>query len=120
MNLDPLRREVTDEKAERIFEAMNLLRKFDSEMPAQLLCSLFYVASHSHCHKQALEEDLGLSTASGSRNTDWLSDEHRLEKPGLGLITKRKDDSNKRRSELALTQKGWVLMDQLKSILFDS
>ena len=120
MNLDPLRREVTDEKAERIFEAMNLLRKFDSEMPAQLLCSLFYVASHANCHKQALEEDLGLSEASGSRNIAWLTEEHRLKKRGLGLITKTTDSSNGRRLELALTAKGWVLIDQLKSILYDS
>ena len=121
MNLDPLRRQVTDEKAERVFEAMNLLRKFDSEMPAQLVCSLLYIASHNGAHKQALEEDLELSVAAGSRNTDWLSDDHRLiSKRGLGLITKTQDPDSRRRLALTLTPKGLVLMDQLKSILFDS
>ena len=119
MNLDPLRRTVTDPSMDRIFLAMNLLRKFDSEMPAQLVCSLLYIASHNGAHKQALEEDLELSVAAGSRNTDWLSDDHRLEsKRGLGLITKIRDPENKRRLALTLTPKGHMVIDQLKEILF--
>ena len=119
MELDPLRRDVTDQTAERIFVAMNVLRKMDSEMPAQLVSALFYIASRNECHKQALEEDLGLSVAAGSRNTDWLTENHRLGKRGLGLIIKERDPSNKRRLMLTLTPKGEELIQTLKDILYD-
>ena len=120
MNLDPLQRAVTDTQVERLCTAMNLLRKMDSEMPAQLVCSLFYIASHNYCHKQAVEEDLQLTVAAGSRNTDWLSDDHRLNKPGLGLITKQRDPNNGRRLQMVLTPKGQVLVDQIKDVLYGS
>lgn len=119
MNLDPLRRQVTDPTIEHAFTALNLLRKLDSEMPAQLVSSLFYIASHNGCHKQALEEDLGLSVAAGSRNVAWLSDAHRLKgRDGLGLIIKEKDPACKRRLLLSLTPKGELLIEQLKEILY--
>jgi DNA-binding MarR family transcriptional regulator len=86
----------------------------------QVLATLFYVATHDDCHKQALEEDLDFTAASGSRNTDWLSNKHRLGKPGLGLITKSVDPSNRRRTTLKLTPKGELLMDQLRGILYGS
>ena len=95
------------------------LRALDHEFPAQLLSTLLYVASHKDCHKQALEEDLNFTTASGSRNTDWLSNQHRLNKPGLNLIVKEKDPGNGRRLQLRLTVEGQVLVDQLKEILYD-
>ena len=118
--MDPYRNLQTDDDAGKILAAVEKLRELDNEMPAQLLSTLFYVASHKDCHKQALEEDLNFSTASGSRNTDWLTAEHRIKnRRGLGLITKTVDPSNRRRLQLALTPKGQVLVDQLKSILYD-
>jgi DNA-binding MarR family transcriptional regulator len=99
-------------------EVINIVRQLDREMPAQVLATLFYVATHDDCHKQALEEDLDFTAASGSRNTDWLSNKHRLGKPGLGLITKTTDPSNRRRQTLRLTPKGEVLMTQLKEMLY--
>ncbi len=120
MTMDPYRNQLTDTRMERVLLAMEKLRELDDEMPAQLLSTLFYVASHKDCHKQALEEDLNFSTASGSRNTDWLTAEHRIKnRRGLGLIVKEKDPSNRRRIQLRLTVKGQVFIDQLKSILYD-
>lgn len=117
--MDPLRRQVTDVQAERILDAVNLLRELDSEMPAQLVATLLYVASHDNCHKQALEEDLNFSTASGSRNTDWLSHKHRIRgRKGLDLIKKESDPSNGRRLQLSLTAKGHALVDRIKEIVY--
>lgn len=87
-------------------------------MPAQVLSCFFYVASHNPCHKQALEEDLGFTTASASRNIDWLTDRHRLKKPGLGLVNKYYDPSNKRRLLVSLTPKGEALIKHLKDTLY--
>lgn len=117
--MDPLRRTLTDEKAEKVLNLINALRDLDDEIPAQCIATLFYIASHNQCHKQALEEDLGFTTASGSRNTDRLSKHHRLNKPGLDLIVKEPDPGNRRRLQLTLTPKGQVFIDQLLSVIYD-
>ena len=134
MNLNPLRRKLTDTTLDRLAQAIELIRLSDesrksNEIPLHVLAVLLYVASHDDngrgCHKQALEEDLPLITRAGSsRNTDWLSKHHRLllpsgrRKPGLGLIRKEIDITDKRRSVLSLTPKGRELVNQIKHILY--
>ena len=130
MDLDPLQRRVTDSDVERIFEAIEFIRKFDQdngshEISISVLASLLFVGSRNGAHKQALEEDLThMSKASSSRTTDILSKWHRLvlpngkRRPGLGLIKKEVDDSDRRRSVLTLTKKGEELITQLKQILY--
>ena len=112
-----LRRKQTDEKIERLLRVYNLLRLYDREIPAQVLATLFYIGSRHDCHKTALEEDLNFTTASGSRNTDKLSKDHRLGKAGLDLITKEVEEVGKRQ-RLKLTKKGEDLMTQIKEILY--
>jgi DNA-binding MarR family transcriptional regulator len=116
--MDPLRRTLTNPSIERLLKVIEVLRLLDREMPAQVLASFLYVASHDSCHKQAMEEDLSFTTASSSRNTDWLSKFHRLNKPGLGLIVKEADPSNRRRQILRLTPKGERLIHQIEDILY--
>lgn len=117
--MDPLRRTLTDERTDKLLQAINMIRDLDDEFPAQLLASLLYVASHNNCHKQAMEEDLGFTTASGSRNSDRLSKQHRLNKPGLNFIVKEPDPGNRRRLQLKMTPQGQVFIDQLLSIIYD-
>lgn len=90
----------------------------DREFPAQVMATFLYVAMHEDCHKTALEEDLGLTTASGSRNTDWLTTQHRLSKPGLDLIIKEVDPTNRRRTTLRLSPKGKALIKRIKDALY--
>lgn len=117
--MDPLRSQCTDAQMERLLKAMDLLRILDREMPAQVTSCFLYVASHKNCHKQAMEEYLDISAASGSRNTDWLGKHHRLGKPGLELIQKESDPTNRRRAVLNLTDRGQRVVKQLRSILYD-
>ena len=84
--MDPLKRTITNSQSLGILNAFELLRLMDREIPGQVVSAFLYIASHNPCHKQALEEDLGFKNSSGSRTTDWLSDYHRLGKPGLGLV----------------------------------
>ena len=116
--MDPPKRRCTDDDMRRFLKAMNLLRVMDREVPGQVVAAFAYVASHNGCHKQALEEDLGLSTASGSRTTDWLSKTHRLGKAGFNLIKKEDDPTNTRRKILTLTREGELLAQQMKDILY--
>lgn len=111
---DPLKRQLTDPRINRFLGAFNLLREMDREIPGQLVSAFLYIASHNPCHKQALEEDLDLKMSSASRLIDWLSDYHRLGKPGLGLVRKHKDPSNYRRVIVELTPKGKRLINHMK------
>ena len=125
-----LRRELTDDKIERLLKVINLLRLYDREVPAQVLATLFYIGSHNDCHKTALEEDLNFTTASSSRNTDRLSKDHRfngkldkngkpIAKAGFDLIVKETEEDVPRRQRLKLTKKGEDLMKQIKQILYE-
>lgn len=129
MNLNPLQRRVTDSSIDRLTDAIELIRNVDpthgsNEISISVLSTLLYVGSRNECHKQALEEDLQMTRASTSRNTDMLSKHHRLliasgkRKPGLGLIKKEVDVSDRRRSTLTLTKKGEKLFTQIKHILY--
>ena len=124
-----LRRELTDEKIERLLKVYNLFRLWDREIPAQVLATLFYIGSHNDCHKTALEEDLNFTTASSSRNTDKLSKDHRFNgkldkngkpivKAGYDLIVKETEEVSPYRQRLKLSQKGEDLMNQIKQILY--
>ena len=116
--MDPLRRQLTNPKVERLLKVIEAIRVLDREMPAQLVATFLYVASHDECHKAAMEEDLNFKAASGSRNTDWLSKYHRLRKPGLNLITKEADPTNRRRAILKLTPKGEQLIHHITQLLY--
>ena len=119
--MDPLKRLQTDDQLQQLLEAWEVLRKQCHEMPAQAVTALLYVASHNPCHKQAIEEDLKLTTASSSRMLDFLCDgpgRKGVEKPGLGLVSKYPDTSNGRRILLKLTPKGEELIAKMKGIIW--
>ena len=115
---NPVRRQCTDAQIEKLLAAINAVRTLDPDMPAQVLATLLYVASHDKCHKQAIEEDLGLTPASGSRNTDWLATLNRHKQPGLNLVRKVPDPTNRRRIQLQLTTEGGLLIETLRSLLY--
>lgn len=119
--MDPLRKQLTDDRLINLLKALEYLRtevapKMD-HIPLQVVSAFLYVATHNECHKQQIEQVFGLSVAAGSRCTDFLCEENRLGKDGLGLITKEVDPSNRRRQVLRLTQKGKKTADRLFSIL---
>ena len=111
-------RAITDIDMAKLAYAIEHFRTLDKEIPAQVIATFLHVASHDDCSKVDLEKALAFSTASGSRNTDWLSEFHRLNKAGLGLITKYRDPTNRRRQILKLSPKGRILVQQLKNILY--
>ena len=117
--MDPLRSQATDARLEKLHAGFELIRLLDREMPGQVVSCFLYVASHDGCHKQAMEQELGLTTASSSRNTDILS-KGRLGRgaKGLDLITKEVDPSNRRRQTLKLTPRGRALAQQMKTIIY--
>jgi len=115
--VDPLKRQLTDTKVNSLLQAWELLRTQHREIPAQAVTVLLYIASHNPCHKQSIEEDQGLSTASCSRMVDFLSSNDsrpNIKGNGLGLVEKYTDPSNGRRFLLRLTVQGEMFTQQIK------
>ena len=117
-NMNPLKRDITNDDLLPLLEVIEEIRVRDPEMTAAVLSIFLYVATHDDCHKQAIEEDLEISTSNCSRAADWLLDKKTLRKPGLGLITKEADPSNKRRVMFRLTQQGKHLANRLQTTLY--
>jgi len=116
--MDPLRRAITDDSMLVLLKAFERLRILDRELPAQVVSTFLYIASHDPCHKQAIEEDLCHSTAAASRNIDWLAGRQRLSKPGLNLVEKYRDPSNGRRFLCRLTSTGQALVRDITTDLY--
>ena len=117
--MDPLRREITNNQLLPLLQAIEAIRVEDPEMTSTVISVFLYVASHEGCHKQAIEEDLGISTSNSSRAADWLLNKKTLRKSGnVGLITKEKDPSNNRRITFKLTDKGKALSQAMKSLIY--
>ncbi|MEA5416710.1 MarR family transcriptional regulator [Synechococcus sp. BA-132 BA5] len=110
----------TDLKLSRLQKVTDRLRLFDNELPAQVMSVLFYIAAHNGCRTTEMPKALNLAQSSISRCTDWLSDYHRLGKPGMGLIRKVVDSEDKRSRRVYLTYKGECVIEDIKDIVWGS
>ena len=104
----------------RLLDVIETLRVLDVEMPAQVIsCFLFIASRPDGCTTAELQEELCLTAASMSRNTTWLTGQHRSNPDrGLNLITKEVYEPNKRLRYLRLTQQGRKLSNQLSTQLY--
>lgn len=111
--------QVLSRRFERLRRAIDLLRTFDHEIPGQVISVFFYVCARNGCKTTPMPKDLGLAQSSISRCSDWLSDYHRLGKPGMGLIIKKTDPQDRRVRRLWLTPKGELVKQQIEDLLND-
>ena len=119
--MDPLSRTETDPELSCLLTAWETIRLQHKEVPAQAITVFLYVASHNPCHKQAIEEDHGLTTASCSRMIDFLCDgpgRKGVTTPGIGLVHKYTDPGNARRQKVRLTSKGEDIVRVIKRIIY--
>jgi len=108
-----------DPEARLLYEAFELLRLLDTEMPAQLVATFFFIAAHGPVDTVTITQRTGMKSGSVSRNTDWLSANHRLPtKAGLGLIIKEEHPTNWRTRLCRLSPKGESLIKQIKEKLY--
>jgi DNA-binding MarR family transcriptional regulator len=111
--------EVQDRRFERLRRSIDLLRTFDNEIPGQVISVFFYICARNGCRTTPMPKELGLAQSSISRCTDWLSDYHHLGKPGMGLIIKKRNETDRRARRLWLTPKGELVKAQIEELLSD-
>ena len=122
MSTDPWRT-VTNVPMEKLLRAIELFRRHDPELPSQVISVFLYIASHDDCTKVQLGDDdvgLGMSSASCSRNADWLSGRHRLNKEGLGWVEKYRDPTDQRKILYRLNTQGKSIVRDLRHILYEN
>ena len=121
MASDPWR-QLTDLTMSKLLTVIEIIRGHDSEIPAQTIAVFLYIASHDDCSKKQLsdpEVGLNMSSASVSRNCDWLSGRHRLNKEGLGWIIKYRDPTDQRKQIYKLNEEGKALVRTIKRVLYE-
>ena len=121
MTPDPWR-QLTDLTMSKLLMVMEIIRSHDKEIQCQTIAVFLYIASHDDVTKKQLSDpDVGLamSSASVSRNCDWLSGRHRLNKEGLGWIIKYRDPTYQRKQIYKLSEEGKALVRTIKRILYE-
>ena len=110
-----------DNESYNLLRVLHMFMKLDrsQDVPLQAMGVFWYVATYQNCSKKDIEEYFGMSKASASRLTDYISRYHRLGKAGLGLISKKSDSKDKRRTLLKLTRKGKDLIEKSFSTLYE-
>ena len=120
MTPDPWR-QLTDLPISKLLTVIEIIRGHDKEMPVQVIAVFLYIASHNDCSKKQIgDPDVGLnmSSASVSRNCDWLSGRHRLNKEGLGWIIKYRAPTDERKCIYKLSDEGKDLVRTIKRLLY--
>lgn len=103
----------------QLFKAIEDFRAVDPEIPAQGVALFLYSAIYPGCTMTDLQKHLGMTQSSCSRNVSALSEWHRLEKPGLGLVAATPDPMERRRKIVRLTEKGEQLAASLTEAIMN-
>ena len=108
-----------DNQSYNLLRVFHMMMELDNtqDVPLQSMAVFMYIASFQKWNKQTIEEHFNMSKASSSRITDYFSRYHRLGKAGLGLISKERDNNDKRKTSLKLTRKGKDLIEKIFGML---
>ena len=97
--------------------AINLIAsKIDSELQLQTLRTFLLIAQRGHCTQKDLENELGVTNASASRNVSYWTERRFDRKPGIGFVERVEDEFDRRFKVLRLTKKGKDFFEQLKKV----
>ncbi len=101
----------------RALQVIEVFRTIDPEMPIQQASAFLYIALHEGGNMKAITEHMGMALHSTSRNVAALSIEHRLKRPGYGLVEKNPDPYESRRMIITLLPKGRRVAEALSNIM---
>jgi DNA-binding MarR family transcriptional regulator len=88
-------------------------KRAGSEVQVTTLLTFLYIAQKPKCSQVELEQDLGLTNASASRNVSYWTSRRADRQPGLGFVERVEDDYDRRIKQLTLTPLGRSFYTQL-------
>lgn len=101
-----------------MLDAIQVFRQVDSEIQAQTVAILLYIAvKRKPVLMQELSDALGISQASVSRNVAVWSNLHWKQKPGHNLVESWENPENRRQKFVDLTQKGRLFIKMVERAL---
>lgn len=104
---------MTHKALSMLVEVIKRFRDYDQEMQMQTAQVFLEVAKQPGITMRELEERVGISQASCSRNVAALSKVHRLNKPGMDLVVAQPDPAAAYRKLVYLTPKGQRMIEAL-------
>jgi len=84
------------------------------DVPLQTIRTFLFVAHSGSCNQKQIEEALGFSNASASRNVSFWASIRFDHKPGMNFIARVEDPNDRRYRILTLTKTGREFMDRLR------
>ncbi len=91
-----------------------LSKELEPELQLSTLRVFLYIASRGKCTQNEVEQELGQSNATASRNVSFWTDRRADRKPGKGFVLRTEDDYDRRYKNLTLTKKGQNFYQKLK------
>ena len=101
----------------RFFQALEILRTKDLEMPAQLISTFLYIAANDGCKQEEVTKNLNLTSSSTSRNIARLTKRTSRDKKGLGWVYKEVNPIDPKRYLLHLSRDGKHIATLLENTL---
>lgn len=106
---------LTDKGLHAILELLELLRAVDPEMPMGAARTLLLVASEEGMSVADLHRRGGMALSSASRYHQYLGDEDRHGRPGLGLVVVYPSLEDSRKKTIRLTPRDRQLVANLST-----
>ena len=91
-----------------------LRNEIDQDLQLNTLQAFLFVGQRGSCTQKELEDALGGSNASASRNVAYWTDRRFDRKPGMDFIRREEDDYDRRFKRLTLTRKGAAFWKKLQ------
>ena len=95
-------------------DALREFQKLDPEMQIPAMYTFLYVALNGPCNQRAVEEAVGISGASASRNISYWCVIRKRGVPGLGMLERYEDPDDRRNNVIRLTPKGKRFLEKLR------
>jgi DNA-binding MarR family transcriptional regulator len=108
---------VTTWEVDRLLRVLSAFRTLDPDIPSQTISTFLVALDHEGETIGEIRDRLGMTTASASRNIAYLTDWHRLKRPGLNLLVADVDPMNRRTRRVFLTVKGRQLAKVIRDIM---
>ena len=87
------------------------------EIQLNTLRTFLFVASRGKVGQKEIEQSLGASGASASRNIAYWTKRRFDKKPGLDFLARVEDENDRRNNVIMLTKKGEAFYERLKDKL---